>query len=211
MIAQKFGDYSQRIKKKKEKLGQFICTQAVRRLVVPDWQGRFRSLSIFKGVGISKIDQRVAEDSDTIEFWNSGQLGVAEAFETAEESKLDELWPALPNRFGFLSDLSQKRICVSVGAGIGKSTLVEQLELVTQLEHPDHLVIRLEISELPNEKKYFVDQPPVGKSLPILAEHFRDTLDDLAEDARQNGNRPFWCRRQIRQTPTCDPVLRGVT
>jgi formylglycine-generating enzyme required for sulfatase activity len=65
--------------------------------------------------------------------------------------------PVEPGRTSFLADTSIARLCVTIGGGIGKTTALEQAEIVRQAINPNHLAVFLESSELPSQMKDYLD------------------------------------------------------
>ena len=72
------------------------------------------------------------------------------------DSSDPELWPEEPNRHEFLRDLSIRRLCVTVEGGVGKSKLLEELEVATEAGKPGHIVLRLDLRDLPEDADQFV-------------------------------------------------------
>ncbi|TWT89172.1 SUMF1/EgtB/PvdO family nonheme iron enzyme [Stieleria varia] len=65
------------------------------------------------------------------------------------------LWPDEPNRHAFLQDLSIRRLCVTVEGGVGKSKLLEELEVATENAEPGHIALRFELRQLPESAEQF--------------------------------------------------------
>ena len=66
----------------------------------------------------------------------------------------DDRWPVV-DRFDFLSDSANlHRLCVTELGGVGKSIVLEEIEYLTRSIRPDHLVMRCNLSLIP--------QDPVG-------------------------------------------------
>ncbi|MBL8891526.1 MAG: formylglycine-generating enzyme family protein [Planctomycetaceae bacterium] len=158
------------------KNGQFIPQQVVRRLQVPS--GMENALrEYFQGRAVSPLWQDGSRDDlDTDELAvEQRPLGIPQRFDEAKQENLDRIWPPARRRHQFLADLSHRRMIVSIGAGVGKSTLLHQIEYVIQKAHPKHFVLRIEMKDVPTKSLEFVHR---GASS-LLVDELRKKIESV--------------------------------
>jgi formylglycine-generating enzyme required for sulfatase activity len=89
-----------------------------------------------------------------------------------KQEDMDRLWP-VQDRLSLLIDLSIRRLCVTVDAGVGKSITLRQCEYLTQKAHPGHLALWMELSQMPANKLGFLHRKRIIKDEqrePLLVE-----------------------------------------
>ncbi len=139
------------------KNGPFIPQQVVRRLQVPPGMEN-ALLEYFQGRGVSPLWQDGDRNDQDVDDFAAEQrpMGIPQRFDEAEQASLDRIWPSERPRHEFLADLSHRRMIVSIGAGVGKSTLVQQIEYLIQKVHPKHFVLRIEMKDVPRDSLEFI-------------------------------------------------------
>ena len=83
-------------------------------------------------------------------FKQREQEGGIDQHSGRAEIQFDDFrWPIEPNRWRFLADRNVNRLCITELGGVGKSKLVEELEYLTAQLHPDDIVMRFNLEDIP--------------------------------------------------------------
>ena len=90
--------------------------------------------------------------------------GNSELFATQQMPKGCQ-WTEVPDRQDFLMDLSHKRLCLTIDAGIGKTTAVQELQYLRACSLDGHLVIGRVFDELPKEASEYLSGDWLVKQL----------------------------------------------
>ncbi len=83
-------------------------------------------------------------------------------------------WERVEDRPAFLKDMSRKRLCLTVDAGVGKTTALKQAQYLRQTGDNEACVaMRIEFAELPSLVDWFLDY---GNPDPMLVECFKTSI-----------------------------------
>jgi hypothetical protein len=109
-----------------------------------------------------------------------GRQDQQSPFET-DADRYRSRWKQAPSRSELLGDVSRRRVCITVGAGCGKSIAIEQLTIVRESLDSGHLGILVHFSSLPDHIDGYPEFMVEQFSFPLnnLSEHERSLLPGL--------------------------------
>lgn len=100
-------------------------------------------------------------------------------------------WTGILRRHELLADLNIKRLCIIESGGMGKSILLEQIEYVTQQVHPGHLVLRLDLDEIPEScsafRMIYQERENHAGVPPLLVELIENKTDEMLRNFRDGS------------------------
>lgn len=141
----------------------FITSHQLKRLVLRDGQHRTAREILRKG-----RDERLGDGGDarndakwSDDFWETMRLHCAPS------QGPRELWE-MADRLSLFKSLQYKKIVITVDGGFGKSIALQQLQYVRQHYHPNHLVLRFDLADLPKSADQFFDRPYRHETIPFL-------------------------------------------
>ena len=149
----------------------FIADQRVFKLNLAG-ERRRRAKELFSGSNLQdpERDDQIAESTSRT------------SRDTSDDQE-EPQWLPIEDRFAALASLDSRLIAVTVSSGIGKTNLVDQLQIVRAAEHRGHVIVRLHATELPTQAIAFAGDRDTCSSRddPLLVKHIRDWASDQGD------------------------------
>ncbi|MCA9206689.1 MAG: hypothetical protein KDA59_26725, partial [Planctomycetales bacterium] len=123
---------------------------------------------------------------EELEYFEPGRFRLrrmkerGQQIDAAAEAELTHwsgAWEQVDDRMGFLIDPGTPHLCITIGAGIGKTTATRQLRYLRQQHNPREMVLWLDVSELPHA----MDEKSSGRARKLECEYLDEA--DAAESA----------------------------
>ncbi|MEM7476652.1 MAG: hypothetical protein AAF483_16820, partial [Planctomycetota bacterium] len=123
------------------------------------------------------------------------------------EQKLQEKWQGaweeVPDRSSFLMDPPRRHLCITIGAGVGKTKSSQQTQYLRAQSQAGELAVLLDISQLPKASRSYLDCDQAEDALIVQA--ILDTAsgsdggENAAAGSNMQGCSPDSIRRLVRR------------